>query len=213
MRILLADPNALVRSGLCALIQQRSHVEVVGEAGDEAQLTTLLRDVQADALVMDRLIDPAGGLGLLGRLHARFPRIAIFLLTSLIDASLLRGAIHMGAAGVISKNGDPDELSRAFAALANAQLYLSPTISALMLDSGRRRQAFDILTPRQQQVLRLIAAGQSTRQIAARLGVSIKTVETHRARMMAALGLNGTHALMRYAIRQGFDTELDAARA
>ena len=145
----------------------------------------------------------------LAQIRRHYPEVAVLMLSAQTDSHAVRSALKLGAVGFLSKNAGLPELQLALGAIERSQVYLSPEIAHLAFERrGNAQRAEDnvALTPRQRQVLQLIARGKSTKEIAGLMGVSIKTVETHRARMMQALGLFGTNALMRFAIRQGLDS-------
>jgi DNA-binding NarL/FixJ family response regulator len=207
MRIVLADSRNLVRAGLKRLIEEHTEARVVGEACDGQGLLELVGQHHPDAVLTE--IDLAGitGLEALVQIRRHYPEVAVLILSSLTDGQHIRAAIRNGAAGFLDKDAEPMELALALRAVQRRQIYLSPSISHAAVERRNSQRVEDdvSLTPRQRQVLQLIARGKSTKEIAGLMGVSIKTVETHRARMMNALGLYGTNALMRYAIRTGLD--------
>lgn len=207
MRIVLADARNLVRAGLRRLIEEGSDVKVVGEAADGQGLLEQVHQHRPDVALTDTDLPGMTGLEALTQLRRYYPDVAVLMVSSRTDGHTIRSALRLGAAGFVDKDGDTAELGMALRAAQKHQLYLSPSISHAAVERrGSDRAEDDVsLTPRQRQVLQMIAQGKSTKEIAALMGVSIKTVETHRARMMESLGLYGTNALMRYAIRTGLD--------
>ncbi|MDD3764949.1 MAG: response regulator transcription factor [Nevskiales bacterium] len=207
MRIVLAEPQTLVRAGLRTLLEQHASAEVIGEAADGQTLLELVGQLRPDAVVTEINLPQISGLEALVQIKRHYPEVPVIVLSAMVDGQHVRGAIRGGAAGFLSKDAEPVELGLALRAAERQQVYLSPAIShrAVERRNGQRMEDRVELTPRQRQVLQLIARGKSTKEIAALMGVSVKTVETHRARLMNSLGLYGTNALMRYAIRTGLD--------
>lgn len=209
MRLILADPQTLVRAGLARLFEVHTGAQVVGEAGDGQQLLELTGRLHPDVIVSELILGRMSGLEALSQVRRHYPEVAVLLLSAQLDSHAVRTALKLGAAGFLGKNADPPELALALQAVEKGQVYLSPGVAHLAFErrnASQRAEDHVALTPRQTQVLQLIARGRSTKEIAALMGISIKTVETHRARMMQSLGLYGTNALMRYAIRLGMDS-------
>lgn len=207
MRIVLADARNLVRAGLKRLIEENHEATVVGEAADGQTLLEQVHQHRPDVALTEADLPGMTGLEALTQLRRYYPDVAVLVVSSRTDGQTIRSALRLGAAGFVDKDGDIAELGLALRAVQKHQIYLSPSISHAAIErrSGERIEDDVSLTPRQRQVLQMIAQGKSTKEIAALMGVSIKTVETHRARMMDSLGLYGTNALMRYAIRTGLD--------
>lgn len=209
MRLILAEPQALVRIALTRLIEQNAKVEIIGEAADGQHLLAQVGRLHPDVVITEVNLPQMSGLEALAQIRRHYPEVAVLMLSAQTDSQAVRSALKLGAVGFLSKNAGLPELQLALGAIERSQVYLSPEIAHLAFERrGNAQRAEDnvALTPRQRQVLQLIARGKSTKEIAGLMGVSIKTVETHRARMMQALGLFGTNALMRFAIRQGLDS-------
>ncbi|SEQ62343.1 two component transcriptional regulator, LuxR family [Solimonas aquatica] len=207
MRVILAESQTLVRVGLRRLLEEQNAAQIVGEAADGQQLLELTGRLRPDAVITEINLPLLSGTEALTQIRRHYPEVAVLILSSLIDGQHVRSALRCGAAGFIAKDAEPVELGLALRAVQRRQIYLSPSISHLAVErrSDHRVEDSAELTPRQRQVLQLIARGKSTKEIASLMGVSIKTVETHRARLMQTLGLYGTNALMRHAIRLGLD--------
>ncbi len=207
MRIVLGESQTLVRAGLRRLLEEHTHTQVVGEAADGQQLLELTGRLRPDAVLTEINLPLMTGLEALVQIHRHYPEVSVLILSSLTDGQHVRSALRNGAAGFMAKDAEPAELGIALRAVERRQVYLSPAIShkAVERRTGLRHEDNVDLTPRQRQVLQLIARGKSTKEIGGLMGVSVKTVETHRARLMQSLGLYGTNALMRYAIRIGLD--------
>ena len=207
MRIVLAEPQALMRAGLRKLMEEQAGAEVIGEAADGGELLEITGRMRPDVVFTELNLPQFSGLEVLAQIRRHYPEVAVIILAAPSDGHHVRAALKGGAAGFIAKDAEPMELGLALRAVERRQIYLSPAIShkAIERRADQRPEDAAVLTPRQRQVLQLIGRGKSTKEIAALMGVSVKTVETHRARLMQALGLYGTNALMRHAIRSGLD--------
>ena len=202
MLLILADPQTLVRAALRRLLESIAQVEVIGEAEDGRGVLDLVHARPADLVVSEFVLPDLGGCELAQQLRRYYPKTGVLFLSASQDAAHVRGALKCGAAGFLSKNSEPVELELALRACTRGQIYLSPCVSGKALE-GRRAQRSDhgaVLTRRQREVLRMIGRGKSTKEIAQIMGLSTKTVETHRARLMQTLGLRGTSALMHFAV-------------
>ena len=207
IRVLLADDHALFRAGVRKLLQTCEGMEVVGEAADGHEAVRLSETQRPDVLLMDIGMPGLNGVDAAARLarEGRRPRVVILSMHTGQD-QVLR-AIRAGAAGYLLKNASPAELEAAVRAAARGDIYLSPAVSRYVVEDyvrgGAERSPLDRLTPRQREVLQLIAEGNTTKAIATRLGLSVKTVETHRAQLMERLEARDVAALVRLAIRFG----------
>lgn len=208
MKLVLADGQSLVRAGIRMLLQSEGQAEVVGEAGDGQELLALIAKLRPRAALVELDLPIVNGLDVLAQVRRHYPEVAVLLLAARPEPGQVRSALRQGAAGFLTKQAEPQELGLALRSIEKRQTYISPAVSNLLLDRRDQTRIEDaaILTHRQRQVLTLIGKGKSTKEIAALLGVSVKTVETHRARLMQSLGLYGTNALMRTALRWGLDT-------
>ncbi|MDP2367138.1 response regulator [Rhodoferax sp.] len=206
IRVLLADDHTLVRAGIRALLADMSEVEVVGEAADgEAALQWALR-LQPDIVLMDIAMKGMNGLQAAARLRQELPSARVIMLSMHATGDYVQQALRAGAAGYLLKDAATLELQLALQAVARGDIYLSPGVSAQIVEGFLQhdKPAGDAaLTPRQSQVLGLIAAGLSTKEIAFKLQLSGKTVDTHRAQLMERLDIRDVAGLVRYAIRIG----------
>jgi DNA-binding NarL/FixJ family response regulator len=208
VRVLLADDHTLVRAGLRKLLESIPGMEVVGEAGDGLQLLDMVEKLQPQVVLMDIAMPGLNGLEATGRLIKSWPSIRVLILSMHQNAEYVRQALRQGAVAYLLKDAAPLELEWALAAVLRGETYLSPAVSKGVVSDYVHRlrseeQPADALTPRQREVLQLIAEGQSTKEIARRLDLSVKTVETHRTQLMKQLDIHEVAGLVRYAIREG----------
>lgn len=203
MRVVIAAAQGLIRAGLKRLVEERPNIQVVAVADSGTALLEAVRRSQPDAVLSEFDLPQLSGLEALARIRREAARTAMLMLTGAPDAQLLRAAVRLGARGIVDMAAEPGDLYSALSAAQRQQLFISPTISHYLATPPGQQQPDQAtsLSQRQRQVLQMIGRGNSTREIASEMGVSVKTVETHRARMMDTLGIHGTHALMRYAIR------------
>ncbi len=211
-KVLLVDDHALVRAGMRALIQGFECFEVVGECGDGREALRLTRQLGPDIVVMDLSMPGLNGLEATARLNAEHPDVRVVVLSMHTAENYVLEALRAGASAYVIKDSAVEDLDRALSAVARGERYLSPAISQVVLldyvrllrgDPAGKATVAEPLTSRQREVLQLIAEGFSTREIAERLSLSVKTVETHRAQIMDRLRIRDVAGLTRYAIRAG----------
>ncbi len=204
MRVLIVDDHTLVRAGLCRLLQTFGGVQVIGEASNAEQALELAVLQQPDVALLDLSLPGRSGLEALSDIRSKVPQTRVVMMSMHDDTSHVRDALDRGAVGFVVKDAAPQELELALRAAHSGQVFLSPQISARMLAPmlGRERPTgIAALSPRQRQILRQLGNGQTTKEIAAELGISVKTVETHRARMMEVLGCRRANDLLLLAVR------------
>jgi DNA-binding NarL/FixJ family response regulator len=206
--ILLADDHTLVRAGIRALIEQLPTVKVVGEAKDGREALRLVKERKPDLILMDVAMPGLNGLEATARVSKEFPDVRVIILSMYANEEYVREAINAGAAGYLVKRSAATELERAITAVARGEKYFSPLVSAhVNRDRDGRlsvdRAFIERLTPRQREILQLVAERHSTKDIAGILSISIKTVETHRAQLMERLDIHDVPGLVRFAIRAG----------
>jgi len=204
----LADDHHLVRAGLRALLEAQAGVDVVGEAGDGREALDLIERLRPDVALLDITMPGLNGLEVAGRVDKVSPRTRAIILSMHAGEVYVAQALRVGVAGYLLKDAAAAELGLALEAVGRGETYLSPAISRTVVEgflkaSGPPSGPLDALTARQREILQLIAEGRSTKEIAATLDVSVKTVETHRAQIMERLDIRDVAGLVRFAIRSG----------
>lgn len=207
IRVLLADDHTLVRAGIRSLAERIPGVQVVGEAGNGREALDLIRSQRPDLVVMDITMASLNGLEAAARVSKEFPTVKIIILSMHSSEAYVLQALRAGAVGYLLKDAATTELDIALQAVARGETYLSPAISKRVIENFLRRgggtDPLAQLTPRQREILQLIAEGRSTKEIAFTLHLSVKTVETHRAQLMERLEIRDVPGLVRYAMRTG----------
>jgi DNA-binding NarL/FixJ family response regulator len=210
LRIILADDHKIIREGLRMLVNAQADMEVVGEADNGRIAITLTHELQPDVVVMDVSMPELNGLKATEKLKELFPSIKILTLTRHMDEGYLKQLLEAGASGYVLKQSASEELVRAIHAVVNGQTYLDPAMMEQFVGNviGRRAArgspAKGDLSPREEEVLRLIAWGHLSKEVAARLQISIKTVEAHKTNGMQKLGMKSRIDLVHYALLQGW---------
>lgn len=206
-RILLADDHALVRQGFRALLAAMPDVEVVGEAANGREALQLIRALAPDVVLMDIAMPELNGLDATAHALRDQSQLKVIIVSMHATEAYVIEALRAGAAGYLLKDADAGELERAIRAVARGEHYLTPSVShhviERFLQAESSDQAAEALSPRQREVLQLIAEGRSTREMAARLNLSVKTIETHRAQLMQRLDIFDVAGLTRHALRIG----------
>ena len=208
VRVLLADDHTLVRAGLRKLLESIPEMQVVGECGDGLQLLALAETLQPDLVLMDIAMPGLNGLEATARVVRQWPAIRVLILSMHQNEEYVRQALRHGAVAYLLKDAAPLELDMAIKAVLAGGTYLSPAVSKGVLSDYVQRlrgddTGSDTLTPRQREVLQLIAEGHSSKEVARRLELSVKTVDTHRSQLMKQLDIHEVTGLVRYAMRAG----------
>lgn len=211
IRLLLADDHRLMRAGLRALLHSLEHVQVVAEAGNGYEALQLAEQHRPDIVIMDIGMEELNGLEATARMAKLTPAPRVIVLSMHANEEYVRRALQAGAVAYLLKGAEPAELEFAIQAVMRGETYLTPAVSKQViqeyLHSGAvKPDSLRELTPRQREVLQLIAEGHSTKDIARKLNLSIKTVETHRGELMNRLDIHEVAGLVRYAIRTGLVT-------
>ena len=206
IRVLIADDHALVRAGIRALVEKIEGVVVVGEAGSGSEALALVKEQKPNLMLLDITMPDGGGFVVLDQVTKSFPEVRVIVLTVHDAGEYAIRALREGAAGFLPKSAASIELEQAIQTVIRGEPYISPETSRKTLldySKGTKRDLLATLSPRQQEVLRLIAEGRTTKQIAQLLEISVKTVETHRAQLMERLDIHDVAGLVRYAIIVG----------
>jgi len=206
-RVLLVDDHALVRAGIRALIGMLEGIEVVGEAGDGPEALSMVEELQPDVVLLDITMPGMNGLQALEEIVNRFPKVRVIILTMHEAREYAIQALRAGAAGFIPKSAASTELKLAIETVIRGNTYVSKeTVQDSPLsydDNPRERTLLERLTPRQREILVLIAEGKGTKEIARALNISVKTVESHRAQLTERLGIHDVASLVRLSIKTG----------
>jgi len=207
IRVLIADDHALVRAGIRVLVEKIEGIAVVGEAGKGSEALKLIKELNPSLVLLDLTMPDGSGFDVLNHVTKNFPDIRVIVLTVHEAGEYAIRALREGAAGFIPKSAASTELEQAIQTVISGEVYISPEMSRkTVIEFGKgttKRDLLDSLSPRQREVLRLIAEGRTTKQIAQELGISVKTVETHRAQLMERLSIRDVAGLVRYAILVG----------
>jgi two-component system response regulator NreC len=210
IRVLLAEDHTIVRKGLRSLLEGKDEIDVVGEARDGREALRKTEQLHPDVVLIDIAMPGLNGIEATRQIKRRFPEISVLVLTMHDHPEYVRQMLHAGASGYVVKQAAPTDLLAAIEAVHRGESYLSPSISKTVIQEYIHRSgmangtdSYDELTPRQREVLQLIAEEHTTREIAVMLGISVKTVETHRANLMSKLDIHSTAGLTQYAIRKG----------
>jgi DNA-binding NarL/FixJ family response regulator len=213
VRIVIADDHRIVREGLRHLLEKRTDFKVVAEAPDGESAVRLAKELSPDIVILDISMPGLNGIEATRRILAERPEVRVLALSMHSDRRFVIETLKAGASGYVLKDSAFDELARAIEVVMARGAFLSPAITGMVVRDYVAQAgcgdaaAFSVLTPREREVLQLMAEGQSTKAIATRLAVSVKTVETYRQQVMEKLNLHSVAELTKYAIREGL-TEL-----
>ena len=209
LTIVLADDHQVVRSGLRTLLEADLGARIVGEASDGLEALQLVERLQPDILIVDLMMPGLTGLEVARRVRQRAPRVRVVVLSMHAAESYVRAALHAGATGYVLKESPAAEVVQAVRAAAAGRRFLSPALSERLIDayiqqsSATTDDPYDLLTDRAREVLYLAALGHTAPEIAARLVLSVRTVENYRAGVLRKLDLHNQTDLVRYAIKRG----------
>ena len=208
IRVLLADDHKLFRAGIRSLLDTVGDVEFVAEAEDGREALDLVATHRPDVVLMDIMMPGLNGLDAAARMAREFPRTRVIMLSMNADADSVLRALRTGAVGYLVKTADPAELELAVRAVARGERFLSSAISQHVVAAclgrvDREETSLERLTPRQREVLQLVAEGHTTKQIAGKLAIGVKTAEAYRGELMKVLDIHDIASLTRYAIRTG----------
>lgn len=208
IRVMLVDDHHLFRAGVRAILQSIAHIEVIGEASDGRDALALVASLRPQVLLIDIGMAGMNGLEATGRVTEEFPEVRVIILSMHATEQYVGQALKAGAAGYLLKDSAPVELEMAIRAVARGESYLSPAVSrhvvsAYLQRTGPGVNPVEQLTPRQREILQLIAEGRTTKEIGRILGISVRTTETHRMQLMNRLDIHDVAGLVRYAARVG----------
>lgn len=210
IRILLADDHKLIRGGLRLVIGQQPDLSVVGEADDGRQAVELTKSLKPKVVVMDIGMPNLNGIEAARQITAMRPDTAVVMLSMHSDEGYVLRALGAGARGYLLKDSATTDLVQAIRAVVEGKSFFSPDVSKVLLEDYVRKlrrsgaeDSYDLLSPREREVLQLVAEGKSNKEVASLLNLSVYTVETHRAKIMQKLNLNGVPELILYAVRKG----------
>lgn len=213
IRVLIVDDHAIVREGLRALIEAQPDIEVAGEATDGDEAVTMTGELLPDVVLMDITMPVLNGLQATDQIKKLYPDVKILALTMHESDDYFFKILEAGASGYFIKGGSSTELIAAIHTVNNGDAFIYPSMTKKLLsdymnriETGKDAEHYDGLTRREREVLKLIAEGYTNQEIADQLTLSVATVNTHRARIMAKLGLRGRTDLIKYAIQRGFIT-------
>jgi two-component system response regulator NreC len=212
-RILLADDHQLMRSGVRLMLEREPDLTVIGEAADGREAVALAKSLKPEVVVMDIGMPNLNGIEAAHQMTQEFPDLAIVMVSMHSDESYVLRALKSGARGYLLKDSAEADLIKAVHAVAGGKSFFSPAVSKLLLDDYVRKlkrsgteDAYDLLTPREREILQLIAEGKSNKDIANLLDLSVYTVESHRSNLMEKLNVRGLPELILYAVRRGIIT-------
>lgn len=210
IKVVVADDHAIVREGVRLILAKERDIDVVGEAADGAQALQLVEGAKPDVVVMDISMPGMGGIEATQKVKERYPKVNVLALTMHEDESYVFQLLRAGASGYVLKRAAAHDLVQAVRAAAKGEAFLYPSVARKVVEdylkrveAGEEKERYDGLTQREKEVLTLIAQGLSNQQIAEKLYISIKTVQTHRAHILEKLNLHDRTELVRYAIRKG----------
>lgn len=213
VKILLADDHAVLRAGLRALLNNQMDMEVIGEAGDGREAVVQARQLSPNVVLMDIGMPGINGLDATRLVKQASPDTKVLILSMYDDESYLRQVLRAGASGYVLKKAADVELLSAIRAVNRGEVYIYPSLAMVLVnellgkDTSRERHQGNVaqenLSPREEEVLRLVARGYTNQQVADKLVLSVKTVETYKGRIMEKLKLNGRAQLVRYAMEKG----------
>ncbi|MFC1476053.1 response regulator [Candidatus Zixiibacteriota bacterium] len=209
LKLLIADDHQVVREGLRSMLEKHPDFEVVGEASDGKAAVDLSRKLMPDVIIMDVAMPTMDGIDATRQITSKNPDAKIVALTVHPERPFMYEMLRAGAKGYLLKNSGFEELTRAIKTVMSGQTYLSPRVASTMVVdfvqplNRENKDAKGILTPRETEVLQLLAQEKSTREIATHLRVSVKTIETHRRGIMKKLNINSVAGLTKYAVREG----------
>jgi DNA-binding NarL/FixJ family response regulator len=211
MRLLVVDPKEILAEGLACILEQHPDFEVLGKAADGREAVAMAGQLKPDVVIMELSVPELNGIDATRRILAEVPGTQVLALSDRADESAVSEMLAAGAKGYLVKGADPKELARAVRTVGEGKVYLHPDVAPAVVkrsngDAAPSEPVFDNLTPREREVLQLVAEGRSSKEIAARLKISVSTVDSHRHHVMKKLGVSSVADLVKIAIRAGLTT-------
>jgi len=210
IRVLLADDHKLIRAGLRLVVEQQPDLQVAGEADDGRQAVEMVNSLKPDVVVMDIGMPNLNGIEAARQITQSRPDTAVVMLSMHADEGYVLRALKAGARAYLLKDSATSDLAQAIRAVVEGKSFFSPAVSKVLLQDYMRKlrrtggeDSYDLLSPREREVLQLLAEGKSNKEVATLLNLSVYTVETHRAKIMQKLNLKGVPELILYAVRKG----------
>ena len=210
IRVLVVDDHAIIRDGICALLALTGDIEAVGVAANGRDALEMVTRLSPDIVLIDIVMPLMDGLEATHRIHKKFPGTKVIVLTQYEDREYVFPVIEAGASGFVSKTAASSELTSAIRSVYHGDSFLSPSIARLLVEDyrqiarvGKNKDTSEQLTDREREILKLLAEGHSTREIAQTLVISPKTVERHKTNLMAKLDIHNRLDLFKYALRKG----------
>ena len=210
IRVLLADDHKLIRAGLVLVVEQQPDLRVVGEADDGRQAVEMFKSLKPDVVVMDIGMPNLNGIEAARQITQIHPDTAVVMLSMHADEGYVLRALKAGAGAYLLKDSATTDLVQAIRAVVEGKSFFSPAVSKVLLQDYMRKltrsgaeDSYDLLSPREREILQLVAEGKSNKDVANLLNLSVYTVETHRAKIMQKLNLKGVPELILYAVRKG----------
>jgi len=205
IKVFLADDHTVVRQALAEMIAREPDFTVVGQCGEGLQVIPQVLETKPDVLILDIAMPGLNGLDVCRQVTRKVKSLAVLVLSMYDDEEFIARALENGACGYLMKEADHDQLLNALRAVSRGELYLAQGISRTILQrlGGGGEDPYESLTMRERQVFQLIAEGKTNREVAKALGLAIKTVDTHRTRLMRKLDIHDRTALVKYALRKG----------
>ena len=213
IRVLVADDHAIVRDGICALLALTGDIEAIGVAANGREALEMVRELTPDVVLMDIAMPIMGGVEATRRIRKEFPKVKVLVLTQYDDKAHVFPVIEAGASGFISKTAVSSELAAGIRSVYRGDSFLSPSVARFLVEDYQQvasmkenQDPYGQLTNREREILKLVAEGHTTQEIAAMLVLSPKTVERHKTNLMAKLDIHNRTELIKYALRKGIIT-------
>lgn len=210
IRVLVADDHTIMRDGICSLLSVAADIEVVGEAANGRETLEKVKELAPDVVILDLAMPIMGGMEATRRIRREFPGTKVLALTQYDDKDFVFPVIEAGASGFICKTAASAELAAGIRSVYRGEAFLSPSVARVLIEdyqqaanSRNRHDPYELLTEREREVLRLLADGHTTLEIAEKLVISPKTVESHKTSLMSKLDIHNRTELIKYAVRKG----------